>query len=334
MEITKLKEVGFAVVGCGRMGQRRIKTIAEHPQAKLACVVDVSEERGQAIARSYSTSYYRELEKALCRDDVHAVVVSVPNKWHVEAVCAALAAGKHVFCEKPLAHSLEAGQRMVALSEKNNVTLKVGSNLRFFPNVIKAKNLIDKGAIGELTFLRSWIGHDGWNLKNPWYRDENITGGGTMLDNGCHIFDLIRWFMGDFKSCLGITTNLYWDLKSLEDNGFGIFETEKGQVATLHASWTDWAGYMYMEIYGVEGYIRIDNRSHNCLTVYGKRNGEEDTFDFSTLPPQSYKLEMEYYIDCLLQGFIPKPTGADGLRAIEAAFALYESARKGTKIIF
>lgn len=316
------------------MGRRRLSALAQNSQARIVGVVEREKELGKRAAAEFSCSYFSTLEEALERATFDSVFVSVPNAYHAELTKLSLQEGKHVFCEKPLARNPKEGQEMVEAAEKNGVHLKVGANLRFFPNVMKAKELLDRKSIGELLFLRSWIGHNGWNLNNPWYRSQEMTGGGTMLDNGCHIFDMMRWFIGELKSCTGVAQNLYWNVASLEDNGFGIFETASGKVATLQASWSDWAGYMYMELYGTKGYIRIDSRSKNCLTVLGQKDGEEDTFDFSTFPPQSYQLEVNAYIQALISGKEPSPNGRDGLRAVEAAYALYESARTGRKVAF
>jgi len=325
---TKLR---FAVIGCGRMGLRRMQTIVNHRQAELACVVDVHEQEARAAADKYGCPYYLSYKEILPREDIDCVIVSVPNKWHKETVVAALDSKKHVFCEKPLARNPQEAQAMVDAAVRNGVTLKTGSNLRFFPSVLKAKQLLDERAIGELLFLRSWIGHGGWT-QGRWYTNEEIAGGGTFLDNGCHVLDITRWFLGEVKSCVGMVQTNLWPVEPLEDNGFGIFETVDGKTALIHASWTEWAGYMYMEIYGSEGYIRIDNRGKKCKTILGKREGGEKVFDFSSLPPTSYWAELDDYIRALREGRQPLPSGFDGLRAVQMAWGVYESARTGRKI--
>jgi UDP-N-acetylglucosamine 3-dehydrogenase len=321
----------FAVIGCGRMGLRRMQTIVNHPQTELVCVVDVNEQKARAAADKYGCAYYLCYEEILPREDIDCVIVSVPNKWHKEIVVAALDSKKHVFCEKPLARNPQEAQAMVDAAIRNGVTLKTGSNLRFFPSVLKAKQLLDEKAIGELLFLRSWIGHEGW-VQGKWFTQPEIVGGGAFLDNGCHVLDIVRWFLGEVKSCVGMIQTNLWPVEPLEDNGFGIFETVDGKTAMIHASWTEWAGYMYMEIYGSEGYIRIDNRGRTCKTVLGKRGGREEVFDFSSLPLSSYEEEFKHYVDAILRGEQPLPSGYDGLRAVQMAWGVYESARTGRRI--
>jgi len=294
-------------------------------------VVDVNEQEARAAADKYGCSYYLRYEEILPREDIDCIVVSVPNKWHKETVVAALDSKKHVFCEKPLARNPEEAEAMVDVAIRNGVTLKTGSNLRFFPSVLKARQLLDERAIGELLFLRSWIGHGGW-VQDRWSAQPEIAGGGTFLDNGCHVLDIARWFLGEVKGCVGMIQTNLWPVEPLEDNGFGIFETVDGKTAMIHASWTEWAGYMYMEIYGSEGYVQIDNRGRTCKTVLGRRGGGEEVFDFSSLPPSSYEKEFKHYVDAILRGEQPLPSGYDGLRAVQMAWGVYESARTGRKI--
>jgi predicted dehydrogenase len=306
-------------------------SIAASSKARLACVVDVNEQEALRAANEFGCPHLQECEDAFGRDDVDCVIVSVPNKWHKETVIAAVKAGKHVFCEKPLARNPEEGIAMVDGARRHGVSLKVGSNLRFFPSVLKAWELLQASAIGEPIFLRSWIGHGGWTAGD-WYSDADICGGGTFLDNGCHVLDISRWFLGEMKSCIGMVGTYLWPVAPVEDNGFGIFEAVDGKTALVHASWTEWAGYMYLEIYGKEGYIRIDNRGRNCKTVLGRRNGEEKEFDFSSFPNTSYQTELDHYVEATLSGEEPTPSGYDGLRAVQMAWGVYESARLGKKV--
>ena len=325
-------KLGFGVVGCGRMGRRRMRSVVEHPKTDLLCVADVNPADARSAAEEFACPAYSRYQDLLQHDHVDIVIVSVPNKWHQETVVAALEAKKHVFCEKPLAKTPDEAQAMVDAARRNGVTLKTGSNLRFFPNVLKARELLDANTIGDLLFIRTWIGHDGWNLRDNWYANPEIAGGGTFLDNGCHVLDLCRWFLGEVTSAFGVVSTKLWPVQPLEDNGFGIFETADGKTAFVHASWTEWAGYMYMEIYGTAGFIRIDSRGRACTTVLGRRDGSEQVFDFSALPANSYAAEFAHWIGALEAGREPSPSGYDGLRAVAMAHAVYQSSRTGCKV--
>lgn len=112
----------------------------------------------------------------------------------------------------------------------------------------------------------------------------------------------------------------------------GLFKYESGRLSFIQASWMEWSGYSLIEIMGTEGYIILDNREPNCLTVLSRRDGSRQTFDYSRLPPQSYTLEMEDFVNSIIRGQQPQASGFDGLRAVQMAQAVHESARTGREV--
>ncbi|MBI2320642.1 MAG: Gfo/Idh/MocA family oxidoreductase [Chloroflexi bacterium] len=327
------RAIRFAVVGCGRMGQRRMGTITAHPGAELVCVADVEPDLARQAAEQFGCGYHENQDELPQRDDVDWVVISVPNRWHLPLAVANFDSGKHVFCEKPLARDPAEAREIVAAARANGCVLKVGSNLRYFPNVLRAKALLDERAIGEPLFLRSWIGVNGWNVQpGMWFADPEAAGGGTFLDSGCHVLDIARWFVGEVRACVGMVQTGLWPIQPLEDNGFGIFETVDGKTISIQSSTTEWNGYMYLEVYGSDGYIRVDSRGRTCLTALGDRQGNEQVFDYSDQPPTSYQAEFADLMRALREGRAPAPSGYDGLRAVEMAWGVYESARTGRRV--
>jgi predicted dehydrogenase len=320
----------FAAIGCGRMGLRRAKTIIDHPDTDLVCVADSDGEKAKGAATDFKTDCVA-VEDALNRRDVDCIVISVPNKFHPSMVIPALNQGKHVWCEKPLARNPDEALQMVDAAINSRAFLKTGANLRYFPNVQKAKALLDQQAIGDVLFIRGWIGNAGWQLKS-WYSDSDMIGGGAFLDNGSHLLDIYRWFLGEPLECIGYSATAYWQISPLEDNAMGIFRFADGKLGSLHSSWTEWAEYMYMEVYGKEGYLRIDNRQAACLAILGKKDGSREVFDFSKEPPQSYTLEFDDFVQSIKKGQQPLPSGFDGLRAVQMAHGVYESSRSGKSI--
>lgn len=321
-------KLGFAVIGCGRMGLRRINLIQNHTRTELRCIEDCNNEIARKVSEEIGCDYYSGWESVVNRPDVDCVVVSVPNKFHRDIVIAALEAGKHVFCEKPLAVNPTEAQEMVEAAARARHFLKVGSNLRYFPSVLKAKELLDSSEIGEVLFARGWIGHSGWQI-GMWYSDAEIIGGGTLLDNGCHLLDLYRWFLGEVQSCVGFVSTSLWQVSPLEDNAMATFRFTNGKIAFLQSSWTEWAGYMYLEIYGTQGFLRIDNRGQSCITTLGNREGQNTVFDYSQEPPRAYVLEFNDYVDAIISNRQPLPSGFDGLRVVQMAYGVYQSALTG-----
>lgn len=325
------EKLRFAVIGCGRMGLRRIGLIRNHSQVELRCIEDCSDELARKIGEEMGCDYCSGWESVVSRPDIDCVMVSVPNKFHHDIVVATLEAGKHVFCEKPLGRNPLEAVEMVQAAEESGHFLKVGSNLRYFPSVLKAKELLDTSQIGEVLFARGWIGHSGWQIGS-WYSDVEIIGGGTLLDNGCHLLDLYRWFFGEVESCLGSVSTTLWPVGPLEDNAMAIFRFTNGKTAFLQSSWTEWAGYMYLEIYGAQGFLRVDNRGQSCVTTLGRRDGQNTVFDFSQQPPKSYALEFDDYVNAINNNRQPLPSGFDGLRVVQMVDGVYRSALLGREI--
>ena len=323
----------FAAIGCGRMGSRRMDAIINHPETELICVADTDDQRAREVAHALHIEHVT-IDEAIGTADVDCVVISVPNKFHPSMAIPALHRGKHVWCEKPLARNPDEALQIVRAAIGNGSFLKTGSNLRYFPSILKAKELLDSLAIGELLFIRGWIGNSGWQLNtwNSWYSNAELIGGGTFLDNGSHLLDIYRWFLGEVTECVGYTSTTYWPVSPLEDNAMGIFKFANGKLAFLQSSWTEWAEYMYMEIYGKEGYLRIDNRQPNCLVVVAGKKGVQQVFDFSSQPPQSYRLEFDDFVKAISEKRQPLPSGLDGLRAVQMAYGVYESARSGKSV--
>jgi len=330
-------ELGFAVVGVGGFGIRRVNALRKIG-ARIACLVDVEEEKIAELAREIGCDYRTDYREAVKRKDVDCVIVSTPNKFHAPVSIEALKNKKHVICEKPLARNPQEARAMVKAAEENGVFLKTGSNLRYFSNVGKAKELLDERAIGEPLFVRGWIGHDGQKVLHKWNTDREAAGGGTLLDNGAHILDLFRWSLGDFVECFGYVQTLHMPIE-VEDNAVGLFKAKDGKTAFIQSSWTEWSGYMYMEVYGSEGSIIIDNRGEKIantgkwlttsMTIYTKRDGSRQMHDYSTEPPRSYELELGDFIDCIKRGKQPMASGYDGMKVIEMVHGIYESSKSG-----
>jgi predicted dehydrogenase len=319
------------LIGCGRMGARRAATVARHPRTALVVVTDVDRWRAEEVAaRSGGADIAWSVADLVARPDVDTVIVSTPNSFHRAHAIEALEHGKHVICEKPLACTTTDAAAVVAAARANGVTVKMGSNLRFFANVRKAKELLDAGSIGEPLSLRGWIGNDGWAAAS-WYGDRALSGGGTVLDNGCHLFDLVRLFLGEVETCVGTTSSTYWRT-GVEDNGCGVFTTANGKSAVIQSSWTEWTPYFSFDVHGTGGVLTVDNRLPVERVTLNCRSGATDVFDFADARADTYQDEFDAYVLARSTGRPPEPTGEDGLRVVAMAAAIYRSAELGRSV--
>lgn len=312
------------------MGRRRAEQVADDPRTELRVVADTVPERATETADRHGVDATTAAGDVVAAD-VDVVVLSVPNKFHLPLSLDALRSGRHVFCEKPLARTPDEAARVAAAAESSDATLKVGSNFRHFECVDRALELVGEGAVGEPLFFRGWIGNDGSHLDDSWFGDPELAGGGTFLDNGSHMLDLLLRLFGDPTECTGYVARSVHDLP-VEDNGFGMFRFEDGETAFLQSSWTEWDEYAYAEVYGTDGSVKVDARLPNSRVVVTDPDGYTETYDYSTRPPASYESEFAAYVDALLAGRAPDPGPEAGLRAVEMAHGVYEAAETGEAV--
>ncbi len=316
----------IAVIGCGKFGSKRIEACRKAPEAiELRAVVDDDRERAATAGAKYGVRHSTHLASVLEDPEIEAVIVAVPNYLHAPLAIQALQAGKHVLVEKPLAVKPEQAERIVQAAEQSNRFVKTASNHRFFPTVIKAHELYAQGLIGEALSFRGAIGNNGSLTRDSWFWKKEISGGGTMIDNACHLLDIARMFMGGFTMCLGQVANLYWKEAEVEDYATGIFVTDSGRQALITSSWTQWTGYFYFELWGEEGYIFVDSRGCDKVTIGDNRNGLVRTFDYAGYPIASHQEELRYFAKCIRRGQQPVPSARDGREVIKMIDGVYRS---------
>jgi predicted dehydrogenase len=246
------------IVGCGLIGGKRAKSIAALGHT-VACAADAVRDRGVQLAKSYPGCAVRDDWRELVRwDGIDAVVVATINDALAPVTLAAVKAGKHVLVEKPAARSAEELRPVAEAAREAGVTVRVGFNHRFHPALLKARELADAGAVGPLMFVRGRYGHGGRvGYDREWRADPAKAGGGELLDQGVHLIDLTRRFLGDVAATSGFADTFFWDMP-VEDNGFVCTRHAGGQVGWLHASCSEWKNLFCLEIYGRTGKLQID----------------------------------------------------------------------------
>jgi predicted dehydrogenase len=222
-------------------------------------VADVRSERALQLAALHPECVVEERwEDLVTRSDVDVVVVATTNDALVPVSVTAVRAGKHVLVEKPAARNPEELRELIRAAEGSQAVVKVGFNHRYHPALQQAKALYSEGKIGEILYLRGRYGHGGrLDYEKEWRADLVIAGGGELLDQGVHLIDLSRWFVGDFTGVSGRVATFFWKMP-VEDNAFLLLTTAKGQVAWLHVSWTEWKNTFSFEVFGSTGKLQID----------------------------------------------------------------------------
>jgi predicted dehydrogenase len=253
-----MRQISVGIIGAGLIGSKRAKAIAETGLGRLYSVADIDKKKAKTLAKTYGSHSTDDWKEVVNNRDVNLVIVSTVNKFLKPISIAALKAGKHVLCEKPLGRNAVESTAMVKAAQENDVLLKCGFNHRFHPAIQKAHKICREGSIGELTHARCVYGHGGRpGYDSEWRANKRLCGGGELLDQGVHVVDLFRYFLGDFHFAIGMTPTLTWNMP-VEDNGFALFISRSGIVAQMHTSWTQWKNRFLFEIFGKTGYCSIE----------------------------------------------------------------------------
>lgn len=328
------KKLRVGIVGAGLQGRRRARAVLAAGRAEIAVVADVDRQAAAELAAETGAVFTTVWEEVIAAD-VNAVLICTPPHLHAPIAVAAAGAGKHVLCEKPLARNCVEGQRMVEAARAGGVVLKCGFNLRHHPGIRQARVWIDGGEIGEAVFLRLCYGIGGRpGYEQEWRARAEINGGGQLMDQGMHALDLCRYFLGEFTTVKGVVATGFWPISPLEDNAFGLLKTEKGQVASLHVSWTQWKNIFSLEVYGREGYVAVEGLGGsygNERAILGRRDFSrpftETVVEFRG-EDRSWQVEWQEFCAAIREGREPAGSGQDGLEALKLAFMLYDSAAR------
>lgn len=325
----------IGIIGCGLIGQKRAMAAREQG-LDVALAADLELARAEAMLRSVGSKGRAVRDWRAVIDARPALVVVATTHDHLaEISLAAVEAGCHVLVEKPAARRAAELAPVIAAAERNQVTVKVGFNHRFHPAVLKARDIVDSGALGPLMFVRGRYGHGGRvGYEKEWRARPEVSGGGELIDQGSHLIDLSRWFLGDFAEVDGILATFFWKIP-VEDNCFLTLRTAAGQVAWLHASWTEWKNLFSFEIYGRAGKLHVEGLGGSYgverLAFYRMRPDmgppEVENWEFP-LPDRSWETEFAELTAALAAGRRPVGDIYDAKANLEIIGKLYDRERR------
>ena len=338
----------IGIIGCGKIAQvRHIPEYAENPYAELAGFYDLNTQRAAELAAQYGGKAYESAEAMLAAPAIDAVSVCVANHAHAPITIAALKAGKHVLCEKPMATTLEECEEMVETAHEAGKFLMIGHNQRLAKAHAVAKELIDQGMIGRIITFRTTFGHGGpetWSVdpgKNTWFFDKNKAAMGAMADLGIHKTDLIQFLTGQHvvRTTARVVTldkkDASGQLIGVDDNAICIYEMSGGTMGTMTASWTYYGAEDNSTIlYGEKGIMRIyDDPAHSIVVKLA--DGTEKVYDVEQIQTNDNQTKsgvIDLWMNCLETNTPPEISGEEALYAMRAVFASLESAKAGTAV--
>jgi len=340
--------IGWGVIGAGGIAARRTipEGIVPARGARLVAVMDIDGARARAVGERFGVEWYDELEPLLARPDVDAVYIATPTRAHAPQALSAIAAGKHILVEKPLAMNVAEARRIVAAARRKGVVGATGLMMRHHGAHVKIKQLIERGAIGRPVLGRAQLSCWYPPLEGAWRQNPGLGGGGSFIDMGTHCFDLLEMFLGRAVEVHALTANLVQDYRS-EDTALVTFRFESGAVGVVDTLFNvpDEASRNVLEVYGSGGSIR-------CEGTIGQTSG--GTVHLASVPGgaydarqqrasrlrervvrfrqvNTYRAEVEDLTRAIRRGGRPAAPLEDGLWNMRVVEAAYRSARTGRR---
>ena len=342
---------GFGIVGTGIIAAMHADAIATLPGARLVAVTDVDADAAAVFAASRGGTAERDLDALLARGDVDVVCVCVPSGLHAEVGMQAVKAGKHLAVEKPVDVTLEAADRLIGAARMAGVALTVISQHRFDPGLIEAKRLIDEGALGRLVlgeartkWYRGQSYYDSAGWRGTWAMD-----GGSLLNQGVHYVDLLRWLMGPVAEVTAVCTTQAHQIE-VEDTSLAIVRFTSGAVGTIVSSTAVFPGFpQRLEITGTGGTVIIED-GRLVSRVFGDgaqaadggpqptdggpqpETGPGAAADPAALDVSGHAAQLADLLAAIDEGRPPAVDGEAGRAALEIVCAVYESSRLGRTV--
>lgn len=341
--------LNIGIIGCGKIAQvRHIPEYAENKNCKLAGYYDLNTGRAEEVAKVYGGRVYSSYQELIEDNEIDAVSVCTANHYHAEITIAALNAGKHVLCEKPMATSLKECEDMVNAADKAGKILMIGHNQRLAPAHRRARKLVEEGIIGDIITFKTTFGHSGpetWSITpgpNTWFFDKNIAVMGAMADLGIHKTDLIQYLTGQkiVETTAVMATlnkrNALGELIGVDDNSICIYKMENGIIGTMTASWTYYGPEDNSTIlYGTKGIMRIyDDPVYSIKVIL--HTGEKINYELEGIQTNENQTKsgvIDLFIESILENRETELSGKTALTAMRAVFGSIESSQTGKTVI-
>lgn len=325
----------IGLVGAGHISRTHAQAFARVADARVVGVCSRRRESAARLAEEFS------LEQATDRLDellphVDVVCINTPNALHAAQATEAARAGKHVIVEKPLASTAAEGRALVETCRAAGVGLAYAEELPFVPAFVRARALLDSGALGAPRYVTQREAHAG--PYSPWFFSRDEAAGGVLMDMACHSVECVRWLLGK-PSCTGVWADLRAGRSdsALEDHAVLHLGFEGGATALCEASWALQGGMQStLGVWGSEGTIEVDLLQETGLRLYvpDARPAARAAAGWTTphadwLHDNGYPQEMEHFLRCFREGREPDESGMDGVAVLEILEAAYASARQG-----
>ena len=354
--IMEKKILNVGVISCSGMAEGHMKGVIAHPQAKLVAVCDIDLEKAKTVAaRRGVNRIYQDYKELLAQPDIDAVIIVTPDHLHREMAVAALEAGKHVLCEKPLALNRDDIQAIADAVKKSDKKFMVGQIARYTPAYKMVKDILARGEIGDLVFVETEYAHDyakilkaceDWKADPARWRSNPERNG--VVGGGCHAVDLLRWVIGgDPEEVRAYSTKKIFTDLPYDDTHISIMKFPNNVMAKVFISVSCKRDYTMRSVfYGTKGTIIADNKNAQIEVFRSEIGGEK----IGSLIPDKHNSEVgvkfpvaianhnataefEEFADIVLNDKPVSTTVFEGAKTVAACFAIVEAAEKGQPVI-
>ena len=350
------KKIKIGIIGVGSISNEHIQAYLKNPNVELYAFCDINEKQLKLMSEKYGvTRTFTDKDEMLALPELDAVSVCAWNSEHAPCTIAALNAGKHVLCEKPMATTVEEAIAMKEAAERNGKLLQIGFVRRFGNDCAVLQDFIQKDFLGEIYYAKAtYLRRNG----NPmgWFGDKSRSGGGPLIDLGVHVIDLTRYLMGNPKpvSVFGVTFHKLGnrsdlkdkkayvsvsatdhDICDVEDMATAMVRYDNGAVLSVETSFSlnlkKEKGTI--ELFGTKGGAKLDPE----LELYTEMNGYMS--DVSLCAPTAlsfdglFQQEIDHFVDCVLNSTPCKAPAQDGIDIMRILRAIYESAETGHEVL-
>jgi UDP-N-acetyl-2-amino-2-deoxyglucuronate dehydrogenase len=331
---------GFGIVGAGVIARTHAEAIAALPDARLVAVTDVVPEHARALADRSGCAAEPDLDALLARDDLDVVSVCVPSGLHAEVGIQVAAAGKHLVVEKPIDVTLAAADRLINAARAAGIVMTVISQHRFDPGLAELRRLLDEGILGRLVLGEAstkWYRGQGYYDSAAW-RGTWALDGGSLMNQGIHYVDLLRWSMGPLAEVTAVCLTQAHDIE-VEDVALAILRFSSGAVGTLVASTAVFPGFAQrLEISGTDGTAVVQDgemihRPGSAGHPWPGERGSRIVTSSAASTASSHAAQLADLLTAIDEDRQPSVTAESGREALEVVCAVYESAREGRTVV-
>lgn len=317
----------IGIIGCGQMGRWHFDAYKRNPHSEVVAFADTNFDKAQKFAQEDGATAYRSHQEMMEKERLNGVSICTVPSTHRDITLDLLNIGVNVLCEKPLAVSVAQAEEMLQKAKEKKLLLLTAFKFRFYDEVLKAKELIEKGSLGKILNFRLMFGGH-LDMAGSWYAQREFAGGGVLMDNGAHTVDLVHYLFGEIEN-ISAEVSSHQNIE-VEDTAKLVIRLTDGTAGTIDLSWSvSVAPSAYLEIYGEDGSALLDAEG---ISYRLKTWKEWKRISNRVSINEAFARQIEHFVEAM-RGKTPLIVGnGEGLKAQIVIEAAYESAINGRKV--